>query len=370
MKITEITTRLMALDMASLYGDAPPPQGESTTWQIPLITVKTDAGVEGHITGYDTSGGGPMIATLIRDQYAPVFIGQDPLYSENLWHQCKWLNRHLRNARDATSGLLDACLWDIRGKLANLPLGVLLGLQRNKVPCYSTGAPSMITTVEATVAEALRVKKAGYQGFKLQTWDGPALDIPRLRAAREAVGPDFPLMVDSSGIYTYAEAIAVGKVLDELDYRWFEEPVHDSQIDVLRRLSQQIRTPILAAETNTVHEIPEYIRDGAVDMIRGDAYIKGGVTGLRKALAACELFGYELEIHTAATPLMDVANLHVACSTKISHFVEHHHAVFRFGLKGDPLAIDAQGFQHMPTGPGLGVEIDWDWVENHTLSVT
>ena len=369
MKITAISTRLLALDMSSLYGDAPPPPGEALTWQIPLVTVSTDAGIEGHVTGYDTSGGGPSIATLIRDQYAPVFIGQDPLYSESLWHQCKWLNRHLRNARDATSGLLDACLWDIRGKLADLPLGVLLGLQRNKVPCYSTGAPSMITTVEATVAEAKRVKAAGYRGFKLQTWDGPALDIPRLRAAREAVGPDFPLMVDSSGVYTYTEAITVGKVLDELNYRWFEEPVYDAQIDVLRRLSQQLRTPILAGETNTVHELPEYIRDGAVDMVRGDAYIKGGVTGLRKALAACELFGFELEIHTAATPLMDVVNLHVACSTKISHFVEHHHPVFRFGLKGDPLSIDGDGCQTMPTGSGLGVEIDWDWVENHTLSV-
>ena len=106
-----------------------------------------------------------------------------------------------------------------------------------------------------------------------------------------------------------------------------------------------------------------------VDMVRGDAYIKGGITGLRKAIATCELFGFDLEIHTAATPLMDIANLHVACSTRISRFVEHHHPVFRFGLKGSPLLIDADGCQRLPSGPGLGVDLDWDWVENHTISL-
>lgn len=369
MKITSVSTRLLKLDMTDWYGDGGVPAGQQLIWQIPLVTVSTDAGVEGHITGYDTFGGGPAVAGLVRDQYRPALIGENPLHSEALWHKFKWLNRHLRNARDATSGLLDCCFWDIRGKLAGMPLGALLGLQRTKVACYATGAPRTIDTVEKTVREALRAKAAGYHGFKLQLWDGPARDIPRLRAARAAVGPDFLLMVDSSGVYTYTEAIAVGHVLDELNYHWFEEPVHDAQIDVLRRLSQQLRTPILAAETNTVHDLPEYIRDGAVDMVRGDAYIKGGVTGLRKALAACELFGFDLEIHTAATPLMDVVNLHLACSTRICRFVEHHHPVFRFGLKHAPLAIDAEGYQHLPTGAGLGVEIDWDWVENHTLAV-
>lgn len=369
MKIVDVTTRLVRLDMKSWYGRTPVPPGAPLEWQIPLVTVTTDTGLQGHATGYDTYGGGPSVATLIRDQYRPAILGEDPLHTEKLWHKYKWLNRHLRNARDAASGLLDVCCWDIRGQAAGLPIAALLGIYRTKVPCYATAAPLTITTVEATVEQVQRAREAGYHGCKLQLWDGPARDIPRLRAAREAAGPDFLLMVDSSGVYNYTEAIEVGHVLDELNYHWFEEPVHDAQTDILKRLADQLRTPILAAETTTAHEVPDYIRNGSVDMFRGDAYIKGGITGLRKALATCELFGYDVEIHTAATPLLDVANLQVACSVKNCGMVEHHHPVFRFGLKHGPLEIDREGYQHLPAGPGLGVEIDWDWIEHHTIAV-
>lgn len=366
MKITDVKTRLIALDMTPLYGDALP-AGSPRKWEIPLTTVSTDEGLEGHVTGYDTYGGGRQIAYLIRDQYRPILLGRDPLDSEAIWHDFRRANRHLRNARDAASGMLDVCLWDIKGKIANLPIARLLGLYRDRVPCYATGSPAVLRTVEQTVAQVLRAREAGYQGFKLQVWDGPGRDLPRLRAAREAAGPDFRLMVDSSGIYNFTEALEVGHVLDALHYHWFEEPIPDQQIGLLQRLAEQLKTPILAAETTTVHDLPQYL--GAVDMVRGDTYIKGGITGLRKAMVLCELFGLDLEIHTAATPLLDVANLHVACASANCGMVEHHHPVFRWGLKGDPLAIDGQGCQRLPTGPGLGVEIDWDHMENHTLEV-
>ena len=366
MKIVDIETRLVTLDMTPLYGDQLP-LGSPRKWEIPLTTVRTDDGVEGHVTGYDTYGGGRQIAHLIRDQYRPILLGRDPLDSEAIWHDMRKANRHLRNARDAASGMLDVCLWDIRGKIAGLPIARLLGLYRTEVPCYATGSPAMLKTVEDTVAHVRQAQGDGYRGFKLQVWDGPERDLPRLRAAREAAGPDFNLMVDSSGVYSFSEALRVGQVLDELRYVWFEEPVPDHHLDVLARLSQELRTPILTAETTTVHELPQYIRLGAGDMFRGDTYIKGGITGLRKALALCELFGFELEIHTAASPLLDIANLHVACSCANCSYVEHHHPVFRWGLKRDPLAINSSGCQRLPAGPGLGVDIDWDYIENNTV---
>jgi L-alanine-DL-glutamate epimerase-like enolase superfamily enzyme len=94
--------------------------------------------------------------------------------------------------------------------------------------------------------------------------------------------------------------------------------------------------------------------------------MKGGITGLRKAMAAAELFGLPLEIHTANTPLLDVANLHVACAAANTEFVENHHPVFRFGLKRHPLEIDADGCARLPAGPGLGVELDLDWIDDRT----
>lgn len=77
----------------------------------------------------------------------------------------------------------------------------------------------------------------------------------------------------------------------------------------------------------------------------------------------CQLFGVRLEIHTAGTPLLDLSNLHVVRAVDNGEFVETHHPIFRFGLKDDPLGIDGGGCPRLPSGPGLGVELDWDWIE-------
>ncbi len=86
-------------------------------------------------------------------------------------------------------------------------------------------------------------------------------------------------------------------------------------------------------------------------------------------MAACELFGYNLEIHTANTPLLDVANLHVACASANTTMVEVHHPVFRFGLTQHPFDVGPDGCVHLPPGTGLGVELDWNWIDQHTSQI-
>ena len=277
--------------------------------------------------------------------------------------------RHLYNFRESIWSNLDVALWDIKGKAAGMPIATLLGQYRSSVPAYSTCPPQTVNTLEDVVEEVARKKSEGFLGVKLQLVGGPERDIPALRAARDSVGPDFPLMLDSSGVLSFEQALKIGLVLDELAYEWFEEPVPDAQLLQLRKLTEALRTPILAAETVGLMELPHYMADGAVDMIRADVHHKGGITGMLKALGMCEMMGYSLEIHTAGSPLLDVANLHVGCATRLSRFLESHHPMFRFGLKGDPLAIREDGHQHLPPGPGLGVQLDWDWLDNHTVEV-
>jgi L-alanine-DL-glutamate epimerase-like enolase superfamily enzyme len=318
---------------------------------------------------YGPLGQGRGSAYAVHDIFYHDLVGEDPLNHEHLWQKLRVKQRHLYNYTEAIWSNLDVALWDIKGKFANLPIAVLLGKYRDRVPLYSTCPPQTITTIDDLEQQVRQKLSEGFAGIKLQLSGGPVLDLPRLRRARELVGPEYPLMVDSSAVLTFEEALKIGRVLDELEYEWFEEPFPDDHVVLLRKLADAIQTPVLAAETVSLTELPHYMADGAIDMIRADVHHKSGITGLCKALGMCELMGYSLEIHTASSPLLDVANLHVGCATRLSRFLESHHPMFRFGLKGDPLRVHQDGCQHLPSGPGLGVEIDWDWIENHTVEV-
>ena len=368
MRVTGITTRILAYDLSEAWGDRPPEGIAETTYHIPLVTLHTDEGLDGHAMQYGGLGEGRAIGHLLHEAYAIDVIGRDPRSIEAIWQDLRRKERHMYNTSDATVGAIDIALWDLRGKMLGQPIATLLGLARERVPCYAT-ARTIDPAPDDVHAEAKLRREEGYRGFKVQFWDGLEQDIPRFEAARDGAGPDFPLMQDAAGGYSYVDAIAAGRVLERLGYTWFEEPIPDRQLDQLRRLADQLDIPILATETLLLHELPEHLRHGAADIVRGDVLIKAGITGLRKACAAAELFGYDLEIHGLGGVLLDVANLHVALSVENCRFVEAHHPVYERGAIGRPLAIDGDGCRVLPDGPGLGVELDWDWLDDHTVEV-
>jgi L-alanine-DL-glutamate epimerase-like enolase superfamily enzyme len=366
MKISGLTIRQLEIDAAPRFGAEGIPPGRPKVWHYPLITVHTDEGVDGYTMGYGNQGDGRAIACLIRDVFWPKIRGENPLETERLWQKLRLANRHLYALSDAMSGMLDVAFWDITGKVRNAPICDLLGRTRDEVPCYATGY-AFHPTAEMAFEEAKEMKARGFRGYKCHFWNDPERDIPCMHAAREAVGPNFPLMQDLSGTYDLADALKVGRVLDTLNFYWFEEPIPDRQFGNLRKLADELKTPILGGETISLEELAEQVRIDAFDVARGDVYLKNGITGLMKAFQLCELHGMRLEVHTMATPLLDVANLHCNLAARNGGFAEVIHPVYRFGLKGRPLDIDPDGLIHAPARPGLGVELDWDWIEDHTV---
>lgn len=368
MKITSIESRVIGYDVGEAWGGILPEGITSSWYEYSFDTFHTDEGIDGHTNQNANLRDGGAMVHVLHGLYAPQLIGEDPLEVERLWHKLRRLNRHAYNLSDGMAGAIDVALWDIRGKVAGMPIATMLGTARKRIGAYAT-ARNIEPTPEAVFEEARARKEEGYHAFKVQFWDGLARDIPRYRAAREAVGPDYPLMQDAAGMYSYAEALAVGKVLGDLDYTWFEEPIPDRNLFQLQRLTDQLAVPILSGETSRVHELAEGMRMGAFDIARGDVHMKEGITGLRKAAGMADLLGFDLEIHAINQPLLDVANLHVAMSIANCRWSETFHPIYYRGLKGDPLAIDADGYKHMPTGPGLGVELDWDWIDDNTRSI-
>ena len=366
MRITAIESRVIGYDISEAWGGAEPPEGITSNWyQYSFDTFHTDEGIVGHTMQNANLRDGAAMTQVLHDLYAPQLIGEDPLQGEYLWQKLRRLNRHAYNLSDSVAGAIDVALWDIRGKVANLPIAVMLGLARNRIGAYAT-ARNIDPTPEDVFEEAARRKAEGFHAFKIQFWDGLERDVPRFRAAREAVGDDFPLMQDAAGMYSYREAIAAGEVLGELGYTWFEEPVPDRNLFQLQRLADQLDVPILSGETSRVHELAEAMRMGAFDIARGDVLMKEGITGLHKAAGMADLLGYDLEVHGINQPLLEVANLHVALSMSNGRWSETFNPIYYRGLKGDPLGIDAEGYKHLPPGPGLGVELDWDWIDGVT----
>jgi len=367
MRITEIESRLIRLGAEAWFPDGIIPKGSIPYWDFPLVTVQTDEGIEGYTMGYAPLGQGKANFHSIHDVFYYDLVGKNPLDTQAIWQTIRFKNRHLYILSEAFHAELDVALWDIKGKKANMPIAELLGKMRDKVPLYMTSPPVQLQNLQAVRAQGELCLSRKYAGWKLQLTGSPDVEIPKLQLAREIVGKGFPLMLDCSGVYSYLDALKIGLALDELEYEWFEEPIPDKDIEHLKKLTKNLRTPVLAAETASLFDLPQYVNSGAVDILRGDTHLKGGITGMIKTLGFCEIHGYELEIHTAASPILDLANLQMGCTTHLSKFLEAHHPMFRFGLIGDPLDVKEDGCQHLPTGPGLGANIDWDWMDNHTV---
>lgn len=366
MRLTELQIDILEFPPHARYKNGVIPPGRPQTWQFPLLTFRADNGLEGHSMIYGPHGDGPAMADILAKTYWPMLKGQDPRETESLWRQLMRKQRDLYNLSHALTGVIDVALWDLRAKSLDLPLHRLLGSVRQSMPCYAS-CRSVDHSPEEFAEEALALKAQGFHGYKIQVFGGdPQHDAACLRAVRQAVGDGFPVMLDMNSQYTLADAHLFGQTADELHAFWLEEPCDESNLHAYQVLAQRLRTPILAGETSRLQEMRNFLAAGALGYARGDVLIKGGITGLLKLGHACELFGYRLEIHTTNTPVLDVANFHLACHLKNTTFIENHHPIFRFALANNPMEIDPQGMIHIPNTPGLGITLDQEWIQSHT----
>ena len=337
------------------------------TLDICVVTVSTDEGIQGHAMGRAQGGApGSVLGQEILSVARPVVVGEDPMDRERIWQKLWNMGRRTRLTVFAQS-CIDVALWDIAGKALNLPVYKLIGGYRNEVPAYASSAAHDST--EAFVEEALTCKARGFKGYKLHTHGVPEHDIEVCRALRKAVGDGYPLMIDVSGAYDRRGAMWAGRRLEELDFYWYEEPLPDFDIEGYAELCQALDIPVMAGEVTpgNVYMTAQFQARRATDILRADVYWKGGITGVMKIAHLAEAYGMKLEIHHAASSLMNWANLHCLGAFKNGDFLEVLIPAdpLNFGLE-QYIEIDAEGLAHLPQRPGLGVDIDWDYVNSHT----
>ena len=262
-------------------------------------------------------------------------------------------------------GPVDVALWDICAKEAGLPLYKYIGAYRDSLPVYASS--NFLPTIQDYVDEALYYKSKGIKGYKAHPAGPAEFDMKVHAAVREAVGDDYVLMTDPVGDYTLDEAIRVGRQLEKLNYKWFEEPFRDFELYKYTELCRVLDIPIAATETTRGCHwgVAQVIAQRAADIVRADVSWKDGITGTLKIAHMAEGFGLNCEIHTTTMNYMDIVNLHVSCAIKNCEYFEYFvpEDNYRLPMKGD-LPIDENGIIHVPNGPGVGVELDWELIES------
>lgn len=368
MKITDVTLTLFAWeDLPARSFGRHTGRMEGGRSDLGLVTLQTDEGPAGHAFLGSSSRPASLDGASLIKFLKPLVLGQHPLDRERLFAQ---MSHRVRNTTYRCIGAVDVALWDLAGKVAGLPIHRLLGSSRAAAPAYASS--EVLPSKEAYAEEAVRIKGLGFQGYKIHP---PAVwqkDIEICRAVRKAVGDDFRVMLDSTWSYQFPEALRVGRVLEELNYYWFEDPLDADDISNYVKLKQKLDIPILATEYSPggFQSFAPWVIMQATDFLRGDVAVKGGITALVKIAHLAEAFHMNVEVHHGGNSLNNVANLHVILSIPNTEFFEVllPDATQKYGLVED-IAADKSGLVRVPEGPGLGAKIDFDLIKRKTTAV-
>jgi L-alanine-DL-glutamate epimerase-like enolase superfamily enzyme len=338
-----------------------------------ILHISTDEGISGLVIG-----GAPIMLEPVRQ----VLLGEDPLYRERIWQRLRQFQRlYGAPLHDRYIGAVDQALWDIGGKVAGLPVYKLMGAYRDIVPAYAStmcgdDIPGGLDTPEAYADFAEACVAQGYRAFKLHTWMAPLgpnarHDVDACTAVRNRVGPEIDLMLDCHHDYSRTEALYIGRALEDLGFHWIEEPMNEHSMSSYAWLSAELDIPVVGPETagGLFYNRAEWITNKASDISRYDVHL-GGLSPLYKCIHLCEAHGVALEVHGGGH-----GNLHALGAMAIpGEYYERGLLHPRFDFEASqpwlqtlPDDIDDRGCVHLPQSPGLGLEIDWEYVNANLL---
>lgn len=338
------------------------------------MKVYTNDGVTGEYVG----GCSPSFAEF--NMFAGYLIGKDPLQREKIYNDVK---RTLRKYDKMGMGPIDIALWDLAGKHYNASVSELLGGWKTTLPCYAStyhgDRNGGLDSPDAYADFALECKNMGYPGFKIHGWGDYDIreEMETIRTVRAKVGDEMDLMIDPAcEPNTFLDALKIGRACDEAKFLWLEDPYKDTGISQQghRKLRQLINTPILVTEhVRGLEQHVDFIASEGTDLVRADPEYDGGITGAMKIAHAAEGFGLDVEIHAPGP-----AHRHVMSAIRNTNYYEMalvhpltaengHPPVYTCGYQDKLDAIDSNGHVPVPSGPGLGVSYDWDFIMANRL---
>ncbi len=274
----------------------------------------------------------------------------------------------------------DICLWDILGKAVDRPIYKILGGSKDRMMAYASS--QHLPAIEDYVPDAMKAKQEGYKGYKIhpgsgQHRDGPPIPayvghMEEIREIRKALGDEYVLAHDPVQQYNRFEAMRVGRLLDELDYLWFEDPIRTSDLDGLVELANALDVPLHVGEfLASISDFAEYIRRGAVDVVRLIADNVGGISGSMRVGLLADAFGLECTPHNWGNVFDLAVHFHLELALPNAYWFEMPHPAEYADrpYHKDKFRIDEHGYVHAPTAPGLGYPIDRDVLDRMTKRI-
>lgn len=324
---------------------------------VVISHIETDEGASGLGFTYSIIPyGSREICSLINDGLACLMRGMDPRDHERIWNRIwrkvDWVGRG--GIAVLALAAIDIGIWDLKSKLAGIPLHRLLGGARERVPVYNTDGGWLNHSIEQLVEETRQIVAAGFRGTKIKVGkDDAAEDVERIAAVREVLGPNRTLMVDANERFTAAEAIRRARMWEPFNLFWFEEPLPAE--DILGHVALKAHTsiPIAVGESLfTRFQFRDYIANGGASILQADTCRCGGITEWLKIAHMAECHNMQVSPHF----VMEL-HLPLAAAVPNSLFVEYIPSLNP--VLTQPLELVDGCFVPSET-PGLGIPFDWD----------
>ncbi len=365
----------------------------SRTWVF--LEIDTDEGITGIGEASSTGGGGSLVVgsmlknlkdTKVTADFRESLIGENPEDIDRIWH--KLWRRYTGGGgwggfvTTLVSGI-DIALWDIKGKALGKPVYNLLGgAFRDKIPLY-THVRNDDPELAAEHAKSLVAE--GYTALKTDPFmpemrphhrrytsgtisaEGATKGVATIAAIREAVGPNVEVLLDAHGNFNVPTAIKLCRMMEPYDLTWFEEPVQPESLEALRQVRESVNIPLCVGERlYTRFGFLPVLSQRLSDYIMPDIVWTGGITETRKIANLAEVFHIPVTPHDANGPLNIIAGAHTMMSVPnfyrlemISGWMDNYNACI------EPKLDIRSGYLHLSDRPGLGFELNKDFLESH-----
>jgi L-alanine-DL-glutamate epimerase-like enolase superfamily enzyme len=368
MRITAVETRRYRFPLEPPFSaawDPVPRRHQDAT----LVIVRSDEGLEGYASG-DVLPDHDLLERLL--------VGLDPRRTEIVRAVCETVDFH-----GARPWALEVAIWDLLGKAVGEPLWRLLGGRNERLLAYASAGELVAAEERARRCEALREAGITAVKIRLQSADW-RLDLPVLEAVREAAGPDFEIMVDANQgwrmpgdiapRWDVPAAAACARELERIGVYWLEEPLRTDDVDGYAALRARTDVRLAAGEmARTAAEARDLVLRGGVDVVQTDVVLAGGIGGCRRIAALADLAGRTWSPHTWSNGYGLLANLHAALAFSTCPYLEVPYDPPAWGpdrrdwLLPTMLEISPDGTIGPPPGPGLGLEPDFDSLEQYRV---